>query len=277
MATILREAALFVVAAALLATAGQAQAQDLKALEKELRTDLKGKVLTLKAFDSRNWLRFDAEGRLLDPGEPGPWTLYSKLEVTDVRLRGQKIQIHGNRIFVRFDDNKDMLHLRAKERVTVEVEFDSLDDVRAGSTLKKLFLAQGENLADYVPAYWRSFLAPETVPPRKSLGERAEELLQQHPERVRVTSGVAEAKNITRVPPRYPDVARRGRIGGTVVLDTIIGTDGSMKEIRIKQAAGMGLDEAAVEAVEQWKYSPTMLQGVPVEVETVITIQFKLY
>jgi TonB family protein len=279
-AKILRETArLLTAATVLLACAPAAQSQDLKALEKDLEANLKGKVLTLKRFGNSNWLRFDAEGQLLDSGSPVPWTLYSKFEVTDVRLRSQKLEINGNRMFVRFDENQQMLHLRTKERVTVEVSFESGKalDSQVRATLPTVFLGSGESLALYVPECWHSFLAPETVSPRKRPSERAEELLRQHPERVRVASGVAEAKNISRTPPRYPDVARRGRIGGTVVLDAIIGTDGSMQEIRIKQPAGMGLDEAAIEAVQQWKYSPTMLMGVPVEVETVIKVVFKAY
>lgn len=270
---------LLLAAAVLLAGAPFAQGQELKALEKELEASLNGKVITLKRFDRRNWLRFDAEGRLLDAGEVVPWTLFSKLEVAEVRLKGQKLEIQGNRIFVRFDESKQMLHLRTKDRLTIQVSFGSPDDLgrQVRASLPKIFLAPGESLAPYVPEYWRSFLDPENFPPRKDVAERAEEELRQHPERVRVGSGVAEAKNVSRVQPKYPEVASRGRIGGTVVLDTIIGTDGSMKEIRIRQPAGMGLDEAAVEAVQQWKYSPTILMGVPIEVETVINIVFKTY
>ena len=49
-----------------------------------------------------------------------------------------------------------------------------------------------------------------------------------------------------------------------------------MKEIRIRQPAGVGLDEAAIEAVQQWEYSPTVLMGVPIEVETIINVIFKI-
>lgn len=275
---LLRAKMMLPIGALLLACTASAQAQDLKALEKELEASLAGKVLALKRFDRSNWQRFNAEGQHLDGGSPVPWTLYSKLVVTDVRLRGQKLQIQSNRIFVRFDENKQMLHLRTKERVTVEVEYSSPNnlDNQVRASLPKIFLGPGESLAAFVPEYWRSFLDPESFPPRKSVAERVEEELRQHPERVRVSSGVAEAKILNRVQPRYPEAARRGRFGGTVVLDTIIGTDGSLKEISIRQPAGVGLDEAAIEAVQQWKYSPTILMGVPIEVETVVNVIFKI-
>lgn len=270
---------LLLVGALSLVGASVAQGQDLKALEKEIEASLAGKVLTLKRFDRSNWQRFDAAGHYLDGGGPVPWTLYSKLEVTDVRLQGQKLRIDGNRIFIRFDEKKQMLHLRTKERLTVEVRFDSPDGLQnqVRASLKNIFLASGESLADHVPDYWRAFLAPETVPRRKTPSERADEELLKHPERVRVSSGVQEAKIVNRVQPRYPEVALRGRLGGTVVLDCVIATDGTMKGIQIREPVGIGLDEAAIEAVQQWRYSPTVLMGVPIEVETVVNVVFKAY
>jgi len=255
-----------------------AQAQDLKALEKELESSLKGRVLTLKVFDRSNWLRFNAQGELVDGGTSGPWTLYSKFEVADVRLRDQKLEIEGNRTFVRFDEKKEMLHLRTRERVTVEVTYGSSDELadQVRASLPKIFLGSGESLAPFVPEYWRSFLVRETVERRKSVPDGPEEEAWRQRERIRVSSSVQKGKIINQVLPRYPEVAARGRVGGTVVLEVIVAADGSVKNFRIVEPARVGLDEAAVEAVQQWKYRPTMLNDKPVEVQTIINVVFKI-
>lgn len=83
------------------------------------------------------------------------------------------------------------------------------------------------------------------------------------------------AKIIHQVPPRYPDDAKAKHIQGTVILHAIIGKDGSVQKLQVQQGLCM-LDEAAVRAVRQWQYSPTLFNGSPIEVETTITVFFKL-
>ncbi|MGH9814376.1 MAG: hypothetical protein ACRD4T_14690, partial [Candidatus Acidiferrales bacterium] len=77
-AKILRETAQLLLAGSILLLGPSfAHTQDLKAFEKELKSSLKGRVLTMKRFDRSNWLRFNAQGDLIDGGSSGPWTLYS--------------------------------------------------------------------------------------------------------------------------------------------------------------------------------------------------------
>lgn len=84
-----------------------------------------------------------------------------------------------------------------------------------------------------------------------------------------------EAELIRRVQPVYPAVARAARISGTVELRAIIATDGSVKQLEIL-SGNMILAQAAVAAVREWRYRPTRLDGVDVEVETLITVNFVL-
>ena len=96
------------------------------------------------------------------------------------------------------------------------------------------------------------------------------------PARIRVSSGVQEAKVLNRVQPAYPPLASRARIQGTVVLEAIIAKDGTVQNLRVIEGHPM-LVQAAVQAVQQWRYQPTVLNNEPVEVETVINVVFKLY
>ena len=84
-----------------------------------------------------------------------------------------------------------------------------------------------------------------------------------------------EAELIRRVQPVYPVVARVARISGTVELRAIIATDGSVKQLEIL-SGNMILAQAAVAAVREWRYRATRLDGVDVEVETLITVNFVL-
>lgn len=93
--------------------------------------------------------------------------------------------------------------------------------------------------------------------------------------RVRIASRVAEANLIHDVPPQYPTEAGRGRIEGTVVLMAVIGTDGSVKDVRVESGLPI-LAQAAIEAVRQWRYKPYTVEGKPAEMESRITINFTL-
>ena len=93
--------------------------------------------------------------------------------------------------------------------------------------------------------------------------------------RMRIASRVAEANLIHDVPPVYPPEAGRARIEGTVVLMALIGTDGSVKDVRVESGLPI-LAQAAIDAVKQWRYKPYMIGGEPVEVDSRITINFTL-
>ena len=93
--------------------------------------------------------------------------------------------------------------------------------------------------------------------------------------RMRIASRVAEANLIHDVPPQYPPEAGRARIEGTVVLMALIGTDGTVKDVRIESGLPM-LAQAAIDAVKQWRYKPYVIDGEPVEVDSRITINFNL-
>ncbi|MBS1856350.1 MAG: energy transducer TonB [Acidobacteria bacterium] len=83
------------------------------------------------------------------------------------------------------------------------------------------------------------------------------------------------AEPIQRVPPVYPQLARAARIAGRVELMGVLGTDGRIHEVRVLSGHPL-LVKAAVDAVMQWVYRPTILNGVAVEVQAPITVNFIL-
>ena len=93
--------------------------------------------------------------------------------------------------------------------------------------------------------------------------------------KVRVSSGVAQGLLIHQVNPQYPSAARLARVEGKVVLQAVIGKDGTIQNLHLISGHPM-LSEAAMDAVKQWLYKPYYLNGEPVEVETTIHVNFKL-
>ncbi len=92
---------------------------------------------------------------------------------------------------------------------------------------------------------------------------------------LRVGANVQAARIIKRVAPFYPEEARMARISGTVRLHAIIGKDGRIKQLEVVSGHPL-LQDAALHAVRQWVYQPTLLNGDPVEVDTTIDVIFEL-
>jgi protein TonB len=92
---------------------------------------------------------------------------------------------------------------------------------------------------------------------------------------IKASAGVMAALLVHRVQPEYPAIAQAMRLSGTVELQARIGTDGTVQELEVVSGNPI-LARAAVEAVQQWRYQPTRLDGQPVEVETHITVTFSM-
>jgi TonB family protein len=95
------------------------------------------------------------------------------------------------------------------------------------------------------------------------------------PEPVRADPELREPRKLHHVNPVYPEVARRAGVEGTVVLECVIGTDGSVRSVKVLRSVP-ALDEAALEAARQWRYEPTTLRGRKVPVIMTVTINFRL-
>src|SRR6266436_6723738 len=92
---------------------------------------------------------------------------------------------------------------------------------------------------------------------------------------LKVGGNVQAARIINRVQPVYPALARQTRISGTVRLHAIIGKDGTIQQLEVMNGHPL-LQQSALDAVRQWRYQPTLLNGDPVEVDTTIDVIFSL-
>ena len=92
---------------------------------------------------------------------------------------------------------------------------------------------------------------------------------------VQIGGKIRAPERVHYVSPEYPAVARAARVEGTVIIQATIDADGRVIEARILRREPL-LDQAAVEAVRQWRYTPTTLNGVAVPVVMTVTVTFKL-
>jgi TonB family protein len=92
----------------------------------------------------------------------------------------------------------------------------------------------------------------------------------------RVGGDVTPPVLLSRQEPLYSAAALTVRLQGSVVLSTVIGEDGTAREIRVVKSLGLGLDENAIAAVADWRFLPSTKGGEPVAVESNIEVNFRL-
>jgi protein TonB len=123
----------------------------------------------------------------------------------------------------------------------------------------------GGVLGGVIGAVMSSVAAPPPPPPPKAVT----------PKRIRVGGQVESARLIFQPKPEYPQLAKMARIQGTVRLEAIISKDGTIQDLRVVSGHPL-LVKAALEAVQRWRYQPTLLNGEPVEVVTEVDVNFTL-
>ena len=105
-------------------------------------------------------------------------------------------------------------------------------------------------------------LAPPPAPPKPR-------------EPVRPGGAIRTPQRISYTPPVYPQIAQVAGVEGTVILEATIDETGVVRNLRVLRSFPM-LDQAAIDAVSRWRYTPTTLNGVPVPILMTVTVTFKL-
>jgi TonB family protein len=91
----------------------------------------------------------------------------------------------------------------------------------------------------------------------------------------RVGGEIREPRKVKHVSPEYPRAARDARVQGVIILECVIAPEGHVSDIRVLRGIPL-LDKAAIDAVRQWVYTPTLLEGQPVPVIMTVTVNFRL-
>jgi TonB family protein len=155
--------------------------------------------------------------------------------------------------------------------------------------LTKETAAFGERSGDAKPSAYAPFISVPgsvvggmTVRPKAAIPPPAREQIADNPikpprtEPIRIGNMVQESKLIHRVEPVYPEQALRDGIQGTVRLLITINEEGFVYELKAVDGNNPILEAAAIDAVKQWQYSPTLLNGEPVAAQTTVTVLFNM-
>ena len=106
-------------------------------------------------------------------------------------------------------------------------------------------------------------------------GRAAERAAASAPQPIDVGGAVLAPEKIVDVPPIYPGIARSARVEGVVEVEVVVGTTGKVEQTRVVHSVAV-LDAAAVVAIRQWKYRPTIINGVAVPVRMRVRVAFSL-
>lgn len=95
-------------------------------------------------------------------------------------------------------------------------------------------------------------------------------------EPVRIGGQLTAPALVHRVEPTYPELAAAAQVGGMVILEAVVASDGGVESVKVLRSTHKLLDRAAVDALRQWKYSPLVLNGTPTRFVLTVTFNFSV-
>ncbi len=295
----------------MLANIASASAQEAENALKEFE----GKVLIFRHPLHDDSLRYDAEGKVLKGGPEESWTTNGGLLIDRIELTPEKISIAGRRIFVLFGKNGLVLleFKRLKGRGSPPLSPSIKTEITLGQTvnsaeqartiLSRIFALNTADLFDSLPGFWRRYLAGH-LRYDSSLKQdeefywnyqREESLIPVQSVEPTAKSGPADAdaeKPVFHVgkddkvkapvakftpPPANSAIAEYEKYQGIVVVNIVVASDGTVHNVRLLRALGMGLDDFALAAVQTWRFQPATHNKEPVAVEMNIEVAFNSY
>jgi TonB family protein len=220
-----------------------------------------------------NWMRARAQLRMR-PEDPGPLTDAAVRQ--DLLARYSAVLSDGManldkalEIDPHYDDAMAYMNLFIRERADL---LGTPEEYRRDIEVADQWVRKAiEGKKSKASASSSSYAPPPPPPPPPA--PRANR--QQAPQRIQIGSNIQRANLIRKVDPVYPSLAQQARIQGVVRFTAIIGKDGSVQSLTLVSGHPL-LIESARQAVMQWVYKPTLLNGEPVEVVSTIDVDFAL-
>ncbi len=284
-------------------------------LEQHLRDQYGGKTLVLRNFYHRDRLGYNSAGSLASGSAlSGDWTVDGFVRVKSLDFHGHRLTIQAERLslgntgqsfqFQQYFEKGKKKNKKNKDeeghKLRIEVEFDAgpVTAEKTDAALSRIFLIAQDRFEDFVPAYWKPCIRaasrgkgekpydacrfpPEfaTIPGVLSSAEEeaASETQASEGPIARIGKGVTPPKPVFSPDPEFSEPARSAKYQGAVVLLIAVDKQGKVRNIRIANPLGFGLDEKAVETVARWRFNPAKKDGEPVDAELAVEVDFHLY
>ena len=273
---------------------------DQAALKSAAKADLQNKIVVLTQFNAESDIHFDQTGKNRGDFRAGSWASEGVIRITKVSFeRNSPLQLQAVRVLSIFDTKECQFKNYVTDwPVTIDIDIDpasSVEELRA--VLGKIILNDGSRLRDFVPDYWKPWLADKNV----ALNQQVKQLVSNTKgghcappeangsELSPAKTNVANLQLTGTLPlkpphtplkplwtpdPEYSELARRAKLKGTTLLALVVDEKGNTRDIHIARPFGAGLDDQAVEAVRNWKFAPASKDGVPIAVQIKIEVSF---
>jgi TonB family protein len=255
-----------------------AAANDLSDAEQKLRGALKGNIVTLRKFYSGSKLRYTPDGALKNQAEVCPWTVCSKISISDVKVDKDRLLIRAERLIVYFEGEPLVVkYSHAGQSLEIEVAPVSTAD-ELTHAVSRVFVSPGTRLSDLVPDYWEPIVCRvEQGQPivQKATAAKPGDPIPESKDVFSVGGSVSPPRLKKAPDPEYPPLAKGLRREGMVLLWGVVREDGKIHDVRVARPVGLGFEEQAVKAVESWEFEPGQKEGRPVAVQLNIEVNFR--
>lgn len=231
-------------------------------LSDDLNREYQKRVLGVRYAIHSGTQQFDSAGKPLNPGPATAWEIYGGVLIGKLSLKNDQLQIDGMRVAP--PAAKDSTAAIPLGRVRFEIQLDrpleSLDDARM--VLGRVFYLDDSDSGHRKPELRRT---GGTAPNPLTLKDA------QH------TQGFVAPKPRYTPEPDFSEQARKAQIQGTLQLDVLIDGQGSVAAVRVARGQGYGLEESAMDAVKDWRFTPATMNGTPVSLWLDVEVGFHLY
>jgi TonB family protein len=251
----------------------------------DLSARLIGQPLFLRGFWLDDKLRFDATGQPHKKYKVGSFT-QSGFDAEQVELKDDQLKIVGQRVGVVFDHDLPKLlplveargsNSTSPEKVTIEIDGHGNSDFSAA--LDAIFASGLGQLTPSLPELWQPFAQKHFLgdlqqpSAQKPSGANASSDVRV----MHVGGSIHPPKVLQQVNPEFSETSRRQKYSGNCTLYLWVEADGMPTHIAVAKAAGLGLDEAAVKAVSQYRFQPATKDGQAVVVDMYVDVNFQIF
>lgn len=250
--------------------------------EQSIAAKLQGPFVMLRGMYDGDKLSFDAQGNLIGSASQIPFAL-SFLKVKDVHLTLDSVEIDAIREGLAIKqgwegrpDRATAEPIKDKFQVVITIACDHQHEELLDAALNRVFhIGFDDGLAQAAPQYWRPWITHELHPERPfpeipvGVEKPTTQRLSKKPD------AVLAPRLIRTVDPMTTEAARIQRLSGQSTLSIVVDEKGIPRDITIIRPLGMGLDEMAVLAVLQNRFTPAMKNGQPIPVAVNFEVQFR--
>lgn len=231
---------------------------------------------------SGNHLAFDAQGNLIGTADTVPFSV-SAILIDQVQVTDAQITIDGARAVLQMQPPPDAKapesvtavpwNKHKRDKIKITVARDSQHPDSAEAALEKVFsVGLDDRLLDSVPDYWRPWLRHQLHPSAPEPSDPGAEPLTLNGQ---VIPGVTPPHLLFTPKTKISLQAENWRFEGKGVVGLIVDSSGNPQDVRIVQAAGMGLDECAVDVVKRYRFNAAIKDGAAIPVRVDIELNFR--